>query len=140
MFGAWFTAWVRTQSDLVGYVAERVGPWSSRQGEAYPRVTYTQISGESVSALAGPGGVVRQRWQVDVLSTDYAEARAVARLVRGTGAGDQRLDGYRGTLGGVTVRAVQCTDERETNEPPASGSSPGVYVVTQDYYFTYVEE
>jgi hypothetical protein len=127
-FPDFLTAWVASQPDLAALVGNRVAPQQAKRGDPLPRIEYLQVSGDRVHGLAGPLGVARQRWQVNVWGNSMSEARDVARLITGD-AGDTRLDGYAGTLAGVKVQAVTLLDESEVFEALTPGDdlgTPGV--------------
>lgn len=131
-FAVFLPAWVATQSDLVALVGDRVGPWQSAQGEVLPRIVYHRISGGNVRSLTGPSGLSRERWQIDCYGATYSSAEAVARKIKGR-KGDVRLDGYRGTLAGVVVRACLLEDDRDEPIPPADASDRATYCVSLDF-------
>lgn len=110
-----FVAWAASQSDLTALIGSRISPWDSARKDGAPRVTYFLVSGDRVNTLAGPTKLAVQRWQLDCWGSSQKNAAAVARLFTGA-SGDSRLDGYRGTLAGITVQNCRLTDERDNSE------------------------
>jgi hypothetical protein len=125
-------AWKATQSDLLVLVGTRFGPFESTRLDPPPRVTFFQVSGDRVRGLAGPMMVARQRWQINCIGSTPTQARLVARYITGA-TGDSRLDGYRGTLGGITVQSCILVDERDDSEPQATGSDVAAPSVSLDF-------
>lgn len=113
-------AWAASQSDLTDLIGDRVSPYESARGDARPRVTFYQVTGDRVQGLMGPLGVARQRWQLNCYGTTFKQARDVARLITGW-AGESRLDGYSGSLGGITVKSCTLLDERDDSEQSIAG-------------------
>jgi len=110
-----FVAWAASQSDLTALIGDRISPWESDRRDDVPRVTYFLVSGDRVNTLAGPTKLAVQRWQLDCWGSSQKNAAAVARLFTGA-SGDSRLDGYRGTLAGITIQNCRLTDERDNSE------------------------
>jgi hypothetical protein len=139
-FGTFLVSWVATRPDLSALVSSRVGPWQSGQSDtSAERITYQKVSGGNWKSLRGPSGVARERYQLNCLAPTQQRAARLAQLVKGH-KNDRRLDGYSGTVGGVTVQACLLDDEREEPNAPAFGQqTPNQYAVQQDYQVAWEE-
>ena len=139
-FPEFLVAWVDTQPDLVAMLGGpgnlRVTPWQAVRRDRAPRITFTQISGEMVRGLSGPLGTIRQRWQIDCWGQDQATARQLTRLILGA-SGEQRLDGYLGTLVGVHIKSCVLVDQRDNSEPLGPGSDAGNPCLSLDFAVAY---
>lgn len=98
---------------LTALVSTRVTPVLVPQGSAMPAVTYAQVSGIRIHATSGPAGLVNSRWQFNCWGVSHASVRAVSDAVR------QAIDGYSGTIGGVTIQAIQTEMEVNIDANPA---------------------
>jgi hypothetical protein len=135
-------AWVQSQADLAALLGSpgelRVSPQQAHRKSGTPRVEHYLVSGDRVRGLKGPLGVTRQRWTLNVWGGSMAEAKAVARMITGDpDGGDQRLDGYRGTLAGVTVKMTVLLDESEVFEPLTPGDDLGTPGMQLDFDVAY---
>ena len=91
-------------------------PLPAPQGGAHPFVTYQRIGTNRARALEGSVGLADVRMQIDCWGQDRAgisgsaEARALATAAR------KALDGTRGLIAGVQLRASAPQDERHFHE------------------------
>lgn len=136
-FPEFLVAWVVTQMDdllpiLGGADDLRVSPYQGARKDPQSRVTFMIVSGHDEGTLSGPSGLKKERWTVDCWGEKPIDARTLARLMAGTKA-DRRLDGYSGTLGGLTVQCIRLLDERDESQPLGPGSDAGNPCISQDY-------
>lgn len=95
--------------NLAALIAARVYPVLRPQNAVLPALSYQRISGVRVSSLAGPSYACESRIQIDCWAASYSAVKTLSRAVR------KRLDGFRGSLGGVQVgsclidNATTCT-------------------------------
>ena len=132
MIGNFLVAYFATKPAIVALVGTRVNPLVSPTSNVYPRLTYFVVDEGTVEALKGPSGLTAVRVQIDAFSRSYGECQTLARLIKGTKtvAG---LDGYRGTLGGITVQASRFQSRRDEYDPPATATEFGVYRSSIDF-------
>lgn len=98
------------------------------QTPTLPAVVYQRIDTRREHDMAGPDGLPRPRMQVTSWATTPAAAYDLAAAVR------QRLDGYAGTWGTLTIGSCLCVGERDLDDPDAGRSG-----VAQDYMIQYQE-
>lgn len=136
MIGAFFLAWINSQAAIVALVGSRVSPQASATKDAYPKITYFRVGEGRVSSLRGPSGLTTPRLQIEIHSRSYSEVQAIAKLIKGhkvAGSSPTGLDGYRGTLGGVTVQAAIFNDQRDDYDEPATATQFGVHRAVLDF-------
>ena len=98
------------------------------QTPTLPAITYQRIDTRREHDLAGPDGLPRPRMQITCWAETPAGAYALAEAVR------ERLDGFAGTWGGLTIGSCLCVGERDLDDPEAGRSA-----VAQDYMIQYGE-
>lgn len=100
--------------------------------ERAPFVIYQKISrvSDQWDHLQGPAGIADARVQV----TSYAEKNADAVILAGRVR--QALNGYRGTIGGVTIRSCRLDNEIAGREEE---TDPKLFRIDQDYLITHTE-
>lgn len=135
--GKFIYAWLLQESDVTDLVgsgsAARIYPILAPQGKAFPRITYQVIDSPGTQQLDGPAGIYHPRVQIDCWSRgDYKTAQDLADAIVGD-PGNLKLDGYRGTLGGVVVQGCHLIEQRDDFESPASASDVGIYRVSLDF-------
>lgn len=80
--------------------------------------------------LRGPAGIADRRVQISSYAEGLAEVGTLAGRIR------QALNGYRGTAGGVEIRACRLVNEIPGREET---TDPKLYRVDQDYLITHTE-
>jgi hypothetical protein len=98
------------------------------QGPTLPALVYQRIDTRRLHDLDGPDGLPRPRMQVTCWAADVANATELAAAVR------ERLDGYRGAWGDVTIGSCLCVGERDLDDPET-----GRTAVALDYMIQFVE-
>ena len=84
-----------TSNAAVGaLVTKRVYPVAMPQKPTYPAVVFTFVSGVALESIEGSSNLTTSRVQLDCWSTDYSQAKDLARAVR------TALQGFRGVMGG----------------------------------------
>lgn len=106
--------------------SSRVYPVAAPQGATRPYVTYQQVSRQPIRSTSGASGGTRPRAQIDCWGDTYTSARAVAKQVR------LALDNFRGTAGGVTVRAASLESELDLKDTEVE---PKLFRVSLDFFF-----
>lgn len=106
----------------------RMYPRKLPQGPTLPALVYQRIDTRREHDMAGPDGLPRPRLQVTAWAANVAAAWDLANAVR------ERLDGYRGAWGDVTVGSCLCVGERDLDDPDA-----GRVGVIQDYLIQFAE-
>lgn len=139
MVGKFLKAFVDAKTDLAAELGGRFGPFPADQSwTTLPYVTYLEIDGGSLHTLSGPDGIGNRRVQLSVVAGTKADAERVAAKLAGT-RGDVRLNGYRGTLGGVNVRQCFLDDQRDVALTPVHAEGRPPAEIQQDYLI-YFEE
>lgn len=132
MIGPFLVAWVADQPDIVGEIAARFRPQEEAvTGTTFPYVTYFVVSDNTGMTLGGSSGLAQKRVQLDFMAKSYAEVDRLALLFKGTKE-SPRLNGYRGTLGGVEVKACFVRERQDLYETSETGDGLGTHRVTMD--------
>ena len=125
---------------IVGSTTPRIHPVIGPQSEQYPRITYQQISRDSLNMMQGPCGVNTYRMQVNCWARTFEGVRDLAQAVKKSYADGGPLDGFRGTSATITVHRIACEDESDFPESPTEvGDSKPVYGKSIDFLVT-IEE
>lgn len=128
------------RAGVTALVAARIYPEIVPQAEKgednYPAITYQVISEPNVRSLSGASGLAYPRIQINCWSRRYSVTKALRNAVR------DALDGYRGSMGDVTVH--ECSKESErtlTDELPATAGvrAARVYGRSMDFEIWYQE-
>jgi len=98
------------------------------QTPTLPAIVYQRIDTRREHDHDGPDGLPRPRMQVTSWAATPAGAVDLAAAVR------QRLDGYAGTWGTLTIGSCLCVGERDLDDPDAGRSG-----VAQDYMIQFTE-
>ncbi len=98
------------------------------QTPTLPAIVYFRVDTRRLHDMDGPDGLPRPRMQVTSWATTPAAAYELAAAVR------ERLDGYSGTWGTLTIGSCLCVGERDLDDPDAGRSA-----VTQDYMIQFQE-
>jgi len=105
-------------SDVIALYPERV-----YQGETEPYGIYKKISDKPTDTKSGASTLDVDRWQIDIITSTYAEGVSLADSLRST------IDRYRGVVMGVTVDKIVFEDERDMYDDKAEK-----YMRSQDYF------
>ena len=98
------------------------------QAPTLPAIVYQRISTRRLHDMAGPDGLPQARMQVTCWGGTPAVAYSVASVVR------ERLDGFKGTWGTLTIGSCLMVGERDLDDPDASRSG-----VALDFMIQYEE-
>lgn len=108
------------------------------EGTAYPYIVAHRIDTPRDRHLRGVSGLARPRFQLNIFSRNYDEARTIAANLRLTlDARRQFAMGADGST--VDVRSIALDDEEHTTLPPIDGSGKGVRQIRQDYLIWHTE-
>ncbi len=131
--------------------ALRLYPDAAPQNESRLRATYQLVSEPQNYHLGGPSGQVMARIQVDCWSAwtigtsagqSYRDVRALAEAIRKANAGTlpagRGLDGYAGTLFGLTVQRCSLEGQQSLPEAPQHADELPTRRLSQDWVITYV--
>lgn len=131
-------AWLKADDDVAGIVGDRVFPQAGRKGSsgAFPRITYSRVSGKDILSHDGPSGTAWIRVQINCFSYRYDDCDSLANAIRGTRA-DPKLNGYTGTLGDYTVQGIFFENEVDLYWPPEMGEE-GLHQTAVDFVVWYV--
>lgn len=94
-------------------------------------ILYRKVSGADVHVMDGPSGLLMERWQLDVWADTYAEARQVANAVIAA------LNGAKGLVEGVDIRAIIQIDDSSDYVPIDDGSDRRQHLVSLDFTVAY---
>lgn len=108
--------------------------------DTFPRATYLEVTDTPKNNLTGPCGTNTVNVQIDCWSRGSGGA-TVAETLAWAIAGDStdpKLNGYRGTLGGVFVQASLLRGGMQKfEEEPEDGSDDWTYRVMLSFDITY---
>lgn len=127
--------WLLATPGVTALVGQRIYPNKLPQGSIYPQITFFKVSDPKVRQLSGPSGLSYPRLQIDCWAKSLDAAKDVAEAVRISNGGIStvsRLDGYSGSMSGVTVQNVSFEDQRDAYFPDQDDSDRGTHQVTQD--------
>jgi hypothetical protein len=113
---------------VAGLVGTRMHARMLPQAPTLPAIVYQRIDTRRLHDLAGPDGLPRARMQVTCWGSTPAVAYSVASVVR------ERLDGFKGTWGTLTIGSCLCVGERDLDDPEASRNA-----VALDFMIQYEE-
>lgn len=120
-------AFVLADGNVAALVGARMHPRKLPQSPLLPAIVYQRVATRRSHDLAGPDGVPRPRLQLTCWAASSGAAYQLAGGVR------QRLDGYCGAMGAVTVGSVQCTGEFDVEDPEAGRSGVALEFLIQVY-------
>lgn len=104
-------AYVVADESISAVIASRMYPVFAPESAASPYLVYRVLSTQREYTMSGPTGTAQPTIKITCWADTYPAAKALARLVR------SRLDGYRGTMGGISVRRIFLNDESDAFEP-----------------------
>jgi hypothetical protein len=113
-------------SDAVGGV--RIYPVILQQGQRQPSLVYNRISDVGDYHMLGPSGLARPRFQIDAYAETQDLADTLNRLVK------DRLDGFSGDMGSVTVQGAFIDSLRDEYEQDSK-----LFRVSTDYIIWFNE-
>ena len=113
---------------VAGLVGTRMHARMLPQTPTLPAIVYQRVDTRRLHDLAGPDGLPRPRMQVTCWGSTPAVAHSVASVVR------ERLDGFKGTWGTLTIGSCLMVGERDLDDPDASRSG-----VALDFMIQYEE-
>lgn len=111
-------------SDIVG---TRAFPVVLPQSADLPAITYARTTGAYDHNLKGSSGVAIPTFELDCWAPTYEQADQIAEAVR------QKMQGFSGTMGSVTVTSVILDDESDHFEPAQDASDRAVFRITLRY-------
>lgn len=101
-------AYLLTVVPVTAIIGQRLYPGKLPQGTQLPAAVYLSVAAERPGSLLGSSGLCRHQMQLDSLSLDYGQVKALAEQFR------LALEGYRGTWpGGFAVQAVTAFTDRD---------------------------
>lgn len=92
------------------------------QKSEYPHVWFRVTSDTEPRTMDGVGGMHDANLDLECAGLDEDDAQAVADAVK------DRLDGYKGTIGNVSAKAIFLSDKDDDYEPFSNESNEGVHV------------
>lgn len=106
--------YLTSDTDVAALVATRIYPLILPQGPTLPALTYKANLVERDMTLDDPDLQASSVFQIDCWASTYAAADALFHAVR------RRLNGYRGTMSGVTVTGIFLFRQAPDAYEPAS--------------------
>jgi hypothetical protein len=97
---------------VTALVGSRIYPQMAPQNTTADYLTYELVSEKPLQDLGGTGSLARVRLSVLCHAVSYAGAKGAAEAVRA------RLDGFRGTMQGVTVGSLLVEMEADAGWDP----------------------
>lgn len=92
-------------------------------------IVYKRISGVEDATLSGDSQLCESRIQLDCIAPTYDAATAIRDAVMASGS----LQGYAGTIGGVTIQSCFEVNQHEFNQPSPSNLSLRSYGRSIDF-------
>ena len=106
---------------VAALVGDRVYPMQAPQDTAYPLIVFSTIVELRAPTLAGASGAVNPKIQVDCWAESNEDADSLSDAVR------LALDGYRGTVGSVVIRACALGLRHDGIVEPRDGTENRVF-------------
>lgn len=119
-------SYLRSQAAVTALVGQRVRLSQAEQSDS-SRVIINQITGDDKEHMLAATGKTIATFQINCDELSPIKADALAIAVRSV------LQGFRGTMGDVSVSMCHLDQERDFTEPPIEGFHRGIYSVQQDY-------
>ncbi len=116
-------AFLISEPAIAARVDTRVYPLMLPQRPRLPAITTTRVSAGGSHTTERRSDIDGPRIQIDSWAETYDEAFALADAIR------DRLDGYRGPAGDVTIAGAFLADRRDFHE-----DAPECWRVSQDYF------
>jgi hypothetical protein len=119
--------------DNIADVAERVYAKGLPQNPIFPAISLFMVSDVPDHHMLGPSGLTTKRLQISCWDRKpegggYASVKALARQVQ------QLLDGYHGTLSGITIKRIWLEGARDLPEPETKTDHVALdFLITHDY-------
>jgi hypothetical protein len=107
---------------------ERIHAVVLPQGVTAPSIVYNRISGLGDHSIQAPTGLAQVRMQIDAYAQTQGQADELSRLIK------ERLDGYSGPMGDVTVQGVFYDTMRDDYQDDVK-----LYRVSQDFMIVFEE-
>lgn len=107
---------------------ERIYPVVLPQGVTAPSIVYNRISGLGDHTIQAPTGLAQVRMQIDAYAQTQNDADTLSRLIK------ERLDGYAGLMGDVTVQGVFYDTMRDDYQDDVK-----LFRVSQDFMIVFEE-
>ena len=128
-------------TDVNALVAGRIRKNRAETDDALPYIVFQIISGQHLSDMKDPSGMVTRRVQVNSYQTTYELAWALSEHIR------DALQGLSGTLGAggdtLAVQNIELDGDGDIGIGPAGGSQRGSqrapHGVRQDFIVWYTE-
>jgi len=121
-------AYVLADATVAAAVGTRMYSRKPPQTPGVPYIVYQRIDTRRLHDMDGPDGLPRPRVQIACWAANSTGAADLADAVR------ERLDGYRGAWGDVTIGSCLCVGESDTDDPETGRAG-----VRQDYMIQYRE-
>lgn len=86
------------QATITNLVGQKIEPFKTNQKIASPYIVYLLRSKNAKQCLSGSSGLEKCHYQLDVYAETEAQVNAIIDALR-----DLFADGYRGSMGSVTV-------------------------------------
>lgn len=85
---------------ITALCSTRIFPVKIPDNTTMPCLSYHRISGSRIESMTGSSALVYARFQIDCWGRKYSDVKALAEQVR------LALEGYKGTIAGVTIYGV----------------------------------
>lgn len=105
------------------YTGTRIHYAQVPQSSAYPHIWYRITSDTEERTMDGAGGLHEAYFDIECAATTPGAAQTLADAIKA------RLDGYAGTMGGASAKAVFLRDKDDDYIPFSNQSDEGVHVI-----------
>lgn len=99
-------AFLRSDTEIVDLVENRIFPKAKPQDELQPCITYINVYSEHVDSLNGGSGLLRARIEVVCWGT-YKKAKELSEVVR------KKMQGYQGVWGDRTIQGCRYIEHND---------------------------
>lgn len=120
-------------TSIADVVESRIYGSRAPQGVRGPLIVLRSVSSDRSYHLQNEAGVKESVVQVDCYDATARKAEELSELVR------NRLSGYRGAAGDVTIQAATILSEHAYRESPKDRSDQWVFRYSVDYSITHTQ-
>lgn len=122
-----------SNTEITDLVGQRIFPCRRPQNVTGDAICFWRTSGDHDHNLTGSSGTAIPTFAIEVLSTTYLTADAIAEAVR------QVMQGFRGDMGTTEVKTVILADEQDGFDENDKGDDVATYRIALLYRIRYTE-
>lgn len=130
---------LKASSAIADLIGARVFAGAAPQNAEWPRIVISKISNPPSYTLSGEAGYSVAQIQVDAWAKDTNGQNGLWQAERLAAAIQNRMSGYRGTMGATTVRTATIVRNNDETIEPKNASDAKKYRVSMDFDIFYLK-